>query len=64
MYDWADLYGRIKAVGEIVSFAFVPAAGFATNADRSMHEMSSINATVTKQPVVNLILLPRIDSCW
>lgn len=40
----------------------VPAAGFITNDDRSMREMSSINATVTKQPVVKPVLLPCTDS--
>lgn len=31
--------------------------GFTTNDDRSMHEMSSINAAMTKQLLVNLVLL-------
>lgn len=46
--------------GEIVVSSFRPPISVATD-DRSLHEMSSINATVTEQPVVNLVLLPRIE---
>ena len=61
MNEWADLYdGRINAEGEIIS-PFRPPV-FTTNDDRSTHEMSSINATVTKHAVINLVLLPGIDS--
>lgn len=49
IYRWQNQCGRRDRF-------VVPAAGFTTNDDRSMHEMSPINATVTKQLVINLCI--------